>query len=298
VPKQSRQIKPSRLKVLWQAYTEFQRSQLAHSTIERDYRKIARLVERMPEYLDTAIEIRDWMIRQYSGETTRRYLMQLNACCNWAVDSDLLSINPFHRLNRQFKRKQNDTTWVGFTAEERNIIIQTFEEQDPFYAPWVKFLFWTGCRPEEAAALRWEHLDPALTKIRFWQAAPVDTKKTQRTKNHKNRDFPTNQRLINLLNSLRPENYHLSMLVFTGVEGGSFEYHNFQTRHWKPLVEDLVQQGKVAIALSQSHARHTFITLALDHLSVKDVAYLVGNSPDIIYKHYASRSRNLQVPEF
>ncbi len=41
-----------------------------------------------------------------------------------------------------------------------------------------------------------------------------------------------------------------------------------------------------------------FITLALDHLSVKDIAYLVGNSPDIIYKHYASRSRNLEIPEF
>ena len=34
--------------------------------------------------------------------------------------------------------------------------------------------------------------------------------------------------------------------------------------------------------------RHTFITLALDNgLDAKDVARLVGNSPEVIYKHYA-----------
>jgi len=297
VPK-SRQIKPSRLKALWQTYTEFQRSQLAYSTIERDYRKIARVVERMPDYLDTAIEIRDWLLKRYAGETTRRYLMQFNACCNWAVDSDLLTVNPFHRLNQQFKRQENDTAWVGFTAAERDTIIQTFEVKDSFYAPWVKFLFWTGCRPEEAAALKWEHIDSGLTKIRFCQAAPVDTKKSQRTKNRKNRDFPINHRLAKLLKSLKPLHYSSSLLVFRGLEGGSFDYKNFQTRHWKPLIEELLQSEQLSIALPQSHCRHTFITLALEHLPVKDVAYLVGNSPAVIYKHYASRSRNLQLPEF
>ncbi len=45
--------------------------------------------------------------------------------------------------------------------------------------------------------------------------------------------------------------------------------------------------------------RHTFITLALENgLDAKDVARLVGNSPAVIYRHYAGNKRELFVPEF
>jgi integrase len=281
---------------LWQQYTEFKRSQLAHSTIERDYNKIGSLLAKMPDYLETAIEIRDWLLKRYAAESTRRYLMQFNACCRWAYDSDLLSANPFDGLTRHFRRKVNQSEWTGFTADERDRIIQTFSTDHPFYAPWVKFLFWTGCRPEEAAALRWKHITSDRRQIQFREAAPVDTQKVQKTKTGKSREFPVNARLRVLLLSL-PTGDRESLL-FTGEKGGSFEYHNFQTRYWKPTIEALVESGQVALYRPQYHCRHTFITLALDHLSVKDIAYLVGNSPDIIFKHYASRSRKLELPEF
>lgn len=100
------------------------------------------------------------------------------------------------------------------------------------------------------------------------------------------------------MTSIKPLRASSSSLVFIGKEGGSFEYHNFQTRYWRPVVQALVDEGQLSLYLPQSHSRHTFITLALDHLPVKDVAYLVGNSPEVIYKHYASRSRNIQIPEF
>ena len=33
-------------------------------------------------------------------------------------------------------------------------------------------------------------------------------------------------------------------------------------------------------------------------VNVKDVATMVGNSPEIIYRHYAGKSRELFLPEF
>jgi len=70
-------------------------------------------------------------------------------------------------------------------------------------------------------------------------------------------------------------------------------------RIWKPLVEGLVKAGKVEKYLPQYNIRHTFITLALENgLDAKDVGRLVGNTPEIIYKHYASNKRELFVPEF
>ncbi len=64
------------------------------------------------------------------------------------------------------------------------------------------------------------------------------------------------------------------------------------------IVQQLVDEGKIAHYRPQYQTRHTFITLCLDAgVEVKDVARWVGNSPEIIYKHYAGNKRDLQVPE-
>ncbi len=293
----SRDIKPSRLRSLWAKYTEFKKPQLAYSTIHSDYRAVARIIRKLPADLSSAIAIRDWLLQNYAAETTRRLLRDLSACCQWAVRSELLDRNPFDGLNKDIRRKENATVWQAFTSGERDSIMEAFKQQDRFYLPWVQFLFWTGCRPEEAAGLRWEHIRDH--EILFREALPNSTKVRQRTKTRRNREFPTNPRLQALLKELRPVDCTPKTAVFRGVRGGTFDYHNFQTRHWRAIVETLAEKGTVAIYLSEYHCRHTFITLALDAgMEVRDVAYLTGTSATIIWKHYASRSRNLHVPEF
>lgn len=270
---------------------------LSPSTIKRDYHKVYRVIVKMPPYLESAIEIRDWLLEHYSSEVTRRLLMQFSACCKWAAESELIAGDPFKGLSKQIKKKMNSNDYRAFTATERDRIIITFQQTKPNYAPWVQFLFWTGCRPEEAAGLQWQHVsNDALT---FTQAAPYDTKEVQDTKTHNSRIFPLNDRLRRLLSSVRPFPRLPFDYVFPGGELSPFEYHNFQTRHWRPLVTLLAESGAIADYLPQSHCRHTFITLALQSgMTVNDVAYLVGNSPDVIYRHYASRTRVLTVPEF
>jgi integrase len=44
--------------------------------------------------------------------------------------------------------------------------------------------------------------------------------------------------------------------------------------------------------------RHTAITHALDTLDAKDVAHLVENSADVIYKVYAGIKEGLELPDF
>ena len=58
------------------------------------------------------------------------------------------------------------------------------------------------------------------------------------------------------------------------------------------------RRGQVAFYLSQYHCRHTWITEALNHLSVADVSYLARVSPNVLYRHYAGRSRRILIPEF
>ena len=211
----------------------------------------------------------------------------------------MLVHNPFDGLPRHIRQKRpSDKAWAAFTIQERDRIIQEFEVEDPFFAPWVKFLFWTGCRPEEAAALRWEHISADCTEILFSEAAPVDTREIQGTKNGKTTRFPANARLQRLLREMRPVDAARGDRIFQGRIGSTFNYHNFQTRNWKPLVERLVQESKVSFYLPQYHCRHTWITAALEHLAVADVAYLARVSTAVLYQHYAGRSRHLSIPEF
>lgn len=301
--KRKRAISVSFLASLWKEYTAFRSSQLAPSTVRRDYAKITRRIEKLAKdapNLGDAISIRDWLLNHYSIETARRTLVQFNACTKWAMNSDLMITNPFEGVVSQVRKpRQSEKAWVAFTIPERDIIIQEFERQ---YLPgltWVKFLFFTGCRPEEAAALRWEHVAADYRELLIAEAWPSDMPEAQGTKNGKITRFPCNLRLQNFLRSHHPKGCDRKDFVFPGLKGARFDYHNFQTKHWKPIVVSLRDRGYVAFYLPQYHARHTFITEALRAgMDVSEVSYLCRVSTNVIYKHYMGRNRRINIPEF
>jgi integrase len=307
-PKITPIVKVPTLAELWEKYTQYKSTQIAASTLARDYAKIARHVKKLPYSIDNPVEVRDWLLKKYSSELVRRTLVQINACCNWSVKSGLISHNPFLGMHKDIKRVKRNSDRTPFTAEERDCIISAFENntyspkfaptRHSYYFPYVKFLFMTGCRPEEAAALQWKHIQGNCERIRFEEAIPSDTRIRGETKTHKARPFPCNKSLQEFLLSIKPTKASRNDFVFPSPRGGVLDTHNFLNRIWKPVVLALVDAGKVQQYLPQYHARHTFITLMLDAgVDAKDVAKWVGNSPEIIYKHYAGNSRHLSVPE-
>ncbi len=83
--------------------------------------------------------------------------------------------------------------------------------------------------------------------------------------------------------------------MFPSPDGKPIDLNNFRNRTWKTVLKGLgIEYRKLY------QTRHTFITHALEvgKLDAKDVARLVGNSPEIIYRHYAGNKRELFVPEF
>ena len=298
-----RVIPLARLAEVWAAYCEFRRGQVAPSTYARDYNKFTQRLKRLQAeapHLRNALAIRDWLLANYSHETTRRTIQQFTAACRWAEESDMLAKNPFVGIGRQLRpTRPSDTNWAAFTLEERDRIIAAIDEQSPYYGPWVRFLFWTGARPEEAAALNWGHVSPDGREVLINEALPQGQKQAQSTKNYKSTRFPCGDRLARLLRQQRPYDGCRQGWVFPGVEGGSMHYTNFQRRHWRPIVQELAEKGAIAFYLSQYHCRHTWITGALEAgVSVQDVSYLARVSTSVIYKHYASRARRPVIPEF
>lgn len=290
---------------LWDGYTEYKRSSLSPSTLAKDYHKIYRCINvHLPvKTLDKAVAIRDWLIANKTPNSCKRILTQISACCDWAIKSGLIEKNPFEDMARDIKipkSEKEDTDINAFTQEERNRIIEAFKQSRhyKYYAPLIEFLFMTGCRPSEAVALQWKNISREFRFIRFEQAVVMSESGLickRGLKTQKKRSFPINLRLGELLKSIKPAGVDDEDKVFPSKEDKWIDIHNFTNRGWKTTLEKL--DGIEYRKLYQT--RHTFITLALRNgMDVKDVAKLVGNSPEVIYRHYVGYSREIVVPDF
>jgi len=64
-------------------------------------------------------------------------------------------------------------------------------------------------------------------------------------------------------------------------------------KSWRPLLAKLGLEDR-----SLYQTRSSFITAALRQgMAVQDVAALVGNSPGMIFRHYAGVAQDLRLPE-
>jgi integrase len=294
---------------LWKKYTQFQQAHLEETTIIRDYGKIEKRIRKFPKpYLEDAIAIQAHLLSEFAAETAKRTLKQLSACCNWAMRKKLISENPFKELAQEVKtKKASKVSRKPFSKECVAAIISAFEHNTycskyspiphSYYAPYVKFLFHTGCRPEEAIALKWKHVEK--NRIYICEAVATDVRIRKTTKTDTPRYFPINEELRAVFDAVRPENPDPNALVFPARRGKEIDTHNFLNRVWRPVVEKLVEAGKVKEYLPQYNCRHTFITLCLESgIISRRVADWCGTSVAVIEEHYAGAIAYIQVPSF
>ncbi len=302
------------LKELWEPFIEYKRPQCSENTMKYMYGVFTGYVERLPTYdLSRASEIRDWVVKNLPLDSGKRFITRLANCCRWGMQTGLIDANPFDGMAAEIKlpkSEQNDglNDINPFTPEERERIIEAIAANQfcpkssafkhSHYSAFIRFLFTTGCRPSEAVALQWKHISNDFRQISFEQALiRTDSGKKIRKglKTQERRKFPCNDSLVQLLKNIKPDGCSPDTLIFAGPRGKHIDTNNFRGRVWEPVLNGLgIEYRKLY------QTRHTFITLALEtgKLDAKDVARLVGNSPEIIYRHYAGNKRELFVPEF
>lgn len=299
---------------LWEKFVEYKRPQCSPNTMFYVYGHFTKYVEKLPTHdLARAAEIRDYSLKTFPLDSCKRFITRLNACCNWAMKSGLIPENPFLGMAGEIKlpksqKNSEDEDIEPFTVEERDSILEAIASntfcnkhsgfKHSYYRPYVEFSFMTGCRPSEAIALQWKHISSDFRFISFEQAL-IETAKgrvvREGLKTQERRRFPCNGKLQTFLKALQTENCHdPEALVFPGFSGGHLDTKSFRKSVWKPILQGLKIEYR-----KPYQTRHTFITLALENgLDAKDVARLVGNSPEVIYRHYAGNRRDLAVPEF
>ncbi len=286
---------------LWDLYTNYKRPQLAPSTIAKDFDRISNHISKFPvTTLDGAVAVRDYLNSTTTPNATKRVLTQLNACCAWAVESKLIAVNPFVGMAAGIvaPRSKDDGEDIDpFSPDERDRIIAALKLRGDDYAALVEFIFRTGCRSSEAVGIQLKHISPDFKTITFSQAVTVSENGLavkQGLKTQQKRVFPCGKDLTAFLKSIAPEQIDREQFIFRSPKGKFIDFHNFSNRVWHPTLASLDIKQR-----NPYQMRHTFITFCINSgMNAKDVARLVGNSAEIIYKHYMGGSRDLIAPDF
>jgi integrase len=302
------------LRELWEKWVDYRRPQLEAKTLDW-FSTMSNHINRMPVHtLDQSQQIRDWVVSKIAADMGKRLLTRINACCKWALKNGLIAQNPFEGMAAEIKltKAQNADNFDidPFTREEQEAIIDTFEKHryHKIYAPLVRFLLLTGCRPSEALGLRWRHVDD--NKILFKEAVVyANSRPTEKksTKTGQDRFFPINKTLRLFLDSIQPENARAEDFLFS-INGKPMNYSLFWRawhgrksgkKRYVGIVMNLAEKGLIKRYRHPYQCRHTFITQCLEAgVPVPQVAKWVGNSSTIIMQHYAGILSSVQVPEF
>ena len=204
----------------------------------------------------------------------------------------------------------DDDDYRGYSPEEAEHIIEAFRARGRtpnLYCSLVSFLFLTGCRPSEATGLQWRDINEDCTVITFCHAYSMITKEDQGLKTSRfgktKRKFPCGNRLQNLLKEMRekqdnpdPKSKVFLTKVGNPVDWGSFCCSWTGKNNVDGVIETLAREKKVRFYLKPYATRHSFITWQLaSGITPANVAKLVGNSPEMIYKHYVSADEDIKL---
>lgn len=281
---------------------------------------------------EDSILIFDTIKKSTSSHLTKRLLNVLFNLLEWSKRRNIVekeADNPYRDYLQDVSGKYNkqkaprhireknldskDSDYRGFLPEEGEIIIESFRNRGKtkhLYYRLIKFLFWTGCRPSEAIGLQWEDISEDCSTITFRHAYCQHAKelkegKNARYKGKETRRFPCGEKLRNLLLEIKEDTENSTGFVFLTKEEEPINWDNFVNR-WAGkrgkyansygVVEMLAREGKIRFYLKPYATRHSFITWQLKAgMTPANVAKLVGNSPEMIYKHYVSADEDAKV---
>ncbi len=248
----------------------------------------------LSESVGYAQKLMDNLLSQTSQDMTKRVITQVNAAFKWGIRTGKiphLEKSPFEGMSTSIKAKKNpeDCTQYAFTKEERDEVINYFKSHPDHryrhYYGYLMLAFFTGARPSELAALTWGDVNLEKGIINFNKKI-IRTEKERKTcnglKTQNYRIFTINKQLKEILKAI-PRGGDSDYLFKTHTGKLMDSTCIFNTTYWRGALAKLGIPYKVPYS-----TRHTFITLCLKEgsLSLVDVSRLVGNSAQIIEKHY------------
>ncbi|MEM9093049.1 MAG: site-specific integrase [Cyanobacteria bacterium P01_F01_bin.53] len=197
----------------------------------------------------------EYLRAKVSERTVKDYVILVQSCWVWAEKT--LPENTWPKVLKQVKPVPKQKV-KPFTKDEVQRILDGFRVDCYYqhYADFVTFLFGTGCRFGEAAALKWKHFDNDFSTVWIGESVSREVRKT--TKTGKDRTVMLPQEVVKMLQSRKTKTCQLNDLVFRAPKGEEINDRNFRRRAWKKVLEKLEIEYRKPYA-----TRHTAISHAL-----------------------------------
>lgn len=223
-----------------------------------------------------------------SPNAKRTALIRIRAVLKSAVNDGLLERNPAAsmELPRKSKRKLNPFT----QAEADQVIEQLYSslagKRTEIYAAYIEFSFYTGMRPGEIRALKWEEVDLKKRVAHICRIA-VDGGVAERIKNGKTRNVLLNDRAMHALGRAKEVSKSIKL-------AGDFVFPPAQQSEQMvdPTGPNGYYQAAVkALGISRRRlydTRHTYATMCLmAGMNVAFIANQLGHTIEVLLSTYA-----------
>ena len=237
-----------------------------------------------------AIKFRDWLLDRVSKGTSKTYITLVNSCFTWAVGQHIIMVNPFFELSKSIKVPSRQVE-QPYTPEEIQLILSQFEQNVHYryYTDYVAFLFDAGVRLEEAFGLKWGHVSHDCSTV--WIGEVATRGVTKETKTGKARSIRLGKGLQQRLQRRRDraQSTKKGDLVFPAKKGGAIRDDTFR-KVWQKNLEALGIDYRRPYC-----SRHTWASYALNEISPMEVAQMMGDNPQTVFKNYAGAIRTNAV---
>ena len=257
-----------------------------------------------------ALDVRQYADSRFatgcSAHSVKGEVSILRRVLNSLVENGALERNPVPRIMASVaesarahpdpNRAESREAW---TPEEAWCLLEFAKRHEPQWYPILMFYFQTGARLGEGLALRWDSVDIFGRDIHIRRA--VAAGEEGEPKWGKQRHVPISDELLEVLKWLArkrriSEPWKSPELVFLSPRGKQILKRVLQ-RAWE-RIRSRAHADHGVRPLSLHSFRHTWVTMMLrDGQDPQWVAATVGDSLDVIYKHYShvlpSRHRDL-----
>jgi integrase len=232
-------------------------------------------------------------IEWLSPGVKRNAMVRLSTILADAVREELIGKNPAELLDAPKRKKKEPDP---FTMDEANRIITELYSAthwpSTIYAAFFEFAFFTGMRPQEIIALRWDEVDKDKRQVHVCRAIAQGSIK-ERTKTKKNRYVLLNDRAIHALEfaeqyAKRRKSGSGSIKEFPYVFPPSkMSEHIRQTsdlhKQWGPALKKLTIRYRPPY-----NCRHTYATICtMSGMNPAFIAQQLGHSVQMLLSTYA-----------
>ncbi|WP_013320427.1 tyrosine-type recombinase/integrase [Gloeothece verrucosa] len=290
---------------LWNKYVSYKSCTVKAKTLNEYKTTVGSHINKMPvQDISKALDVRKYLLAHTTDSMTKRILIHINACVKWGIKNKLVELDksPYEGMATELRHNWEDNSIPdAFSDQELEAIFDAFANHKGvlkagttdvyrgyaynFYLPFVKFLAYTGCRPSEAIGLTWGQIDDKLQTITFDRSIvhiKGEAVENEKSKNNRSRKFRCDDKLTNLLKSIKNLKVSPNELVFKSPTGKAINYNNFSNRAWNKVVDPLLGRETTPYQL-----RDTFITKQISNgISAAVVAKWVDNSVRIIEERY------------